>query len=74
MSKGSIRFKGTRTFLSDKYSKGLFVAEAKQAVVSTPVMPEVAKTELPVTVRVAAHVRHPMAAVSVFPEVFLFIK
>lgn len=40
------------------------VAEAKEAVIVIPVILEVAKVEVPVTVRVRIHVRHPVVTVS----------
>ena len=42
-----------------------WVAEAEETVVIVPVILEVAEVELPVTVRVAVHVRHPVVAVGV---------
>ncbi len=41
------------------------VAEANKNVVRVPRVLEVTKVELPVTVRVPVHVRHPVVAVSV---------
>jgi hypothetical protein len=40
------------------------VAEAEQHVVGIPLILEVTEVELPVTVRVAIHVRHPVVTVS----------
>lgn len=55
-------------------TENLTVAEADQAVAGIPRILEVTEVERPVTDRVAMHARYPVATVSVFPEIFLFIK
>jgi len=50
------------------------VAKTQQAVVVVPVVLQVTKVELPVTVRVAEHARHPVETVSVLPEGILLVE
>lgn len=50
------------------------LGEAEEGTVAEPDTPEGAKEELEVIVRVAAHARHPVAAVSICPETILFIE
>ena len=45
------------------------MAEANENVVGIPVILEVTEVELPVTVRVTIHVRHPVVAVSAMYDV-----
>ncbi len=49
------------------------VAEANKNIVRVPRVLEVTKVELPVTVRVPVHVRHPVVAVSV-PQAMYIIS
>ena len=52
----------------------LDVAEAEEGIALVPDVPEVPEAPAEVTARVAVHVRHPVVAVGIFPEPFLFIE
>jgi len=52
----------------------LDVAEAEEGVVPVPDILEVTEVPVKATVRVSVHVRHPVGAVGIGPETFLFIE